>query len=212
MIHYEIPVLIPPKEMIQPRCFFCSFRWFFGKLSRVEALNHLMSAENDNGSFLVRISEIESMAFVLSGVCCVCVCVCVVFWQPLGSLLLHTLESLKAIISDWSSGSCLLVKSQANVKHFKIYNTCAQFYVDPSPQFASVLEVVQYYQTYPLSTSDLLRKPCIRVRLFLLPFRHFSPLLCLFLQCISLVLLLSFSLVKWGNAWKSVVIVIRMST
>ncbi len=45
-------------------------------MSRVEALNHLMSVENDNGSFLVRISETDSMGFVLSGVC-VCVCVCV---------------------------------------------------------------------------------------------------------------------------------------
>ncbi|XP_016382948.1 protein-tyrosine kinase 6-like isoform X2 [Sinocyclocheilus rhinocerous] len=97
--------------------------WFFGKLSRVEALSHLMSAENDNGSFLVRISATDSMGFVLS------------------------------------------VKSQAKAKHFKIYHTSGQFYVDPSPQFASVLEVVEYYQTHPLSTSDLLRKPCIRVRL-----------------------------------------------
>lgn len=41
-------------------------------MSRVEALSHLKSAENDNGSFLVRISETDSMSFVLSGVC-VCV-------------------------------------------------------------------------------------------------------------------------------------------
>uniref|UniRef100_A0A672MTF8 Tyrosine-protein kinase n=1 Tax=Sinocyclocheilus grahami TaxID=75366 RepID=A0A672MTF8_SINGR len=72
--------------------------WFFGKLSRVEALSHLMSAENDNGSFLVRISETDSMGFVLS------------------------------------------VKSQAKAKHFRIYHTSGQFYVDASPQFASVLE------------------------------------------------------------------------
>ncbi|XP_059396726.1 protein-tyrosine kinase 6-like [Carassius carassius] len=96
--------------------------WFFGKMSRVEALRHLMSAENDNGSFLVRISETDIMSFVLS------------------------------------------VKSQAKAKHFKIYHNSGHFYVDPSPQFASVLEVVEYYQTHPLSTSDLLRKPCIRKR------------------------------------------------
>ncbi|XP_018922500.1 protein-tyrosine kinase 6-like [Cyprinus carpio] len=97
--------------------------WFFGKMSRVEALSHLKSAENDNGSFLVRISETSDiMGFVLS------------------------------------------VKSQAKAKHFKIYHTSGQFYVDPSPQFASILEVVEYYQTHPLSTSDLLRQPCIRKR------------------------------------------------
>lgn len=39
-------------------------------MSRVEALSHLKSAENDNGSFLVRISETSDiMGFVLSGVC-----------------------------------------------------------------------------------------------------------------------------------------------
>ncbi|XP_052396378.1 protein-tyrosine kinase 6b [Carassius gibelio] len=96
--------------------------WFFGKMSRIEALRHLMSAENDNGSFLVRISETDIMSFVLS------------------------------------------VKSQAKAKHFKIYHNSGHFYVDPSPQFASVLEVVEYYQTHPLSTSDLLREPCIRKR------------------------------------------------
>ncbi|XP_016300549.1 protein-tyrosine kinase 6-like isoform X2 [Sinocyclocheilus anshuiensis] len=96
--------------------------WFFGKMSRVEALSHLMSAENDNGSFHVRISETDIMGFVLS------------------------------------------VKSQAKAKHFKIYHTSGQFYVDPSPRFASILEVVEYYRTHPLSTSDLLRQPCIRKR------------------------------------------------
>ncbi|XP_052451089.1 protein-tyrosine kinase 6 [Carassius gibelio] len=94
--------------------------WFFGKLSRVEALSLLMSAENVNGSFLVRISETDSMSFVLS------------------------------------------VKSQAKAKHFKIYHTSGHFHVNPAPQFASVLELVEYYQTHPLSTSDLLRKPCVR--------------------------------------------------
>ncbi|XP_051948182.1 protein-tyrosine kinase 6-like [Xyrauchen texanus] len=40
--------------------------WFFGKMSRVEALSLLMSAENDEGSFLVRISESDSVGHVLS--------------------------------------------------------------------------------------------------------------------------------------------------
>lgn len=71
-------------------CVFVSFRWFFGKMSRFEALSHLMFAGNNNGSFLVRISETDSTGFVISGVC-------VVFWQSLVSLLPHI---LKAAIGD----------------------------------------------------------------------------------------------------------------
>ncbi|XP_067226516.1 protein-tyrosine kinase 6b [Chanodichthys erythropterus] len=94
--------------------------WFFGKMSRSEALSKLMLPGNDNGSFLVRITESDSMGFVIS------------------------------------------VRTQDKAKHFKIYQTSGQFYVDPSPTFASVLEVVEYYRTHPLSTSDKLKQPCIR--------------------------------------------------
>ncbi|XP_056094201.1 protein-tyrosine kinase 6b [Rhinichthys klamathensis goyatoka] len=94
--------------------------WFFGKMSRFEALSHLMFAGNNNGSFLVRISETDSTGFVIS------------------------------------------VKTQDKAKHFKIYQSGGKFYVDPSPTFASVLEVVEYYQTHPFSTSDQLKRPCIR--------------------------------------------------
>ncbi|XP_067302630.1 protein-tyrosine kinase 6b [Pseudorasbora parva] len=94
--------------------------WFFGKMSRIEALNHLMFAGNVNGAFLVRISESDCMGFVIS------------------------------------------VKTQDKAKHFKIYQTNGRFYVDPSPTFASVLEVVEYYLTHSFSTSVQLKRPCIR--------------------------------------------------
>ncbi|XP_050951813.1 protein-tyrosine kinase 6b [Labeo rohita] len=94
--------------------------WFFGEISRVEAMSHLMSRANDDGSFLVRISESDSMGYALS------------------------------------------VNSHGKAKHFKIFHSSGQYYVDPSPQFSSVLELIEYYQSYPLSTSDLLRRPCVR--------------------------------------------------
>ncbi|XP_072552528.1 protein-tyrosine kinase 6b [Salminus brasiliensis] len=40
--------------------------WFFGKMNRFECISHLMSADNDDGSFLVRISETDNVGHVLS--------------------------------------------------------------------------------------------------------------------------------------------------
>ncbi|KAK2885747.1 hypothetical protein QQF64_020812 [Cirrhinus molitorella] len=96
--------------------------WFFGKMGRVEALSHLMSQVNGEGSFLVRVSESDSMGYALS------------------------------------------VKSRGAAKHFKIFHNSGQYYVDPSPQFDSVPDLIEYYQSHPLSTSDLLRRPCVRKR------------------------------------------------
>lgn len=117
---------------------------------------------------------------------------------------------LKAVIGDWSSESSILVRTQDKAKHFKIYQTSGQFYVDPSPTFASVLEVVEYYRTHPLSTSDKLKQPCIRVRHFFSV--HFSSLSSLMLvYVISLIHTLSFSFVIWGSDWKRFFIFLRTS-
>ncbi|KAL4604757.1 protein-tyrosine kinase 6-like [Arapaima gigas] len=40
--------------------------WFFGKMNRFEAQKHLMAAENTDGAFLVRLSENNSVGYVLS--------------------------------------------------------------------------------------------------------------------------------------------------
>ncbi|XP_036387602.1 protein-tyrosine kinase 6-like isoform X1 [Megalops cyprinoides] len=40
--------------------------WFFGKLNRLEALRHLLSPENGDGAFLVRLSEKDHVGCVLS--------------------------------------------------------------------------------------------------------------------------------------------------
>ncbi|XP_041114361.1 protein-tyrosine kinase 6-like [Polyodon spathula] len=41
--------------------------WYFGNLSRSEAITLLLQSGNGNGTFLVRISEKENVGFVLSG-------------------------------------------------------------------------------------------------------------------------------------------------
>lgn len=67
--------------------------------------------------------------------------------------------------------SFLIVKAKNKTKHFKIYETNGQVYVDSALQFSSVLDVVEYYQCHPLASLDRLKCPCIRVRqrtLFLL--------------------------------------------
>ncbi|XP_028849490.1 protein-tyrosine kinase 6b [Denticeps clupeoides] len=40
--------------------------WFFGKMNRIEALSHLLSPENGDGAFLVRLSETSKVGHVLS--------------------------------------------------------------------------------------------------------------------------------------------------
>uniref|UniRef100_A0A3P9DNM1 Tyrosine-protein kinase n=1 Tax=Maylandia zebra TaxID=106582 RepID=A0A3P9DNM1_9CICH len=42
-------------------------QWFYGKLSRFEAQNHLMAPGNEEGAFLVRQSEKDDIGYVLSG-------------------------------------------------------------------------------------------------------------------------------------------------
>lgn len=96
--------------------------WFFGKMNRVGAVSHLMSDENNYGSFLVRVSESDDMGYVLS------------------------------------------VRTKENAKHFKIFQTGDQFYVDALFKFSSIVEVIQHYQSHPLSIGDLLREPCIRIK------------------------------------------------
>ena len=41
--------------------------WYFGKMDRFEAMNHLLSPENAKGAFLIRLSEKDSVGHVLSG-------------------------------------------------------------------------------------------------------------------------------------------------
>ena len=45
-----------------------SCRWFFGRISRLEALHRLQAMGNKQGSFLIRISEKPGADYVLSDV------------------------------------------------------------------------------------------------------------------------------------------------
>ncbi|KAJ8017249.1 hypothetical protein DPEC_G00015840 [Dallia pectoralis] len=40
--------------------------WYFGTMNRFEALSHLMSSENQEGAFLIRLSDKDSVGYVLS--------------------------------------------------------------------------------------------------------------------------------------------------
>lgn len=44
----------------------CS-RWFFGTMNRFQAQSHLLAPGNNEGAFLIRCSEKDSVGFVLSG-------------------------------------------------------------------------------------------------------------------------------------------------
>ncbi|TSM04907.1 Protein-tyrosine kinase 6 [Bagarius yarrelli] len=94
--------------------------WYFGKLNRSDCLSHLLTEENKDGAFLVRVSETDSIGQVLS------------------------------------------VKVKSIAKHFKIYCSNNEFYVEESRCFSSLPELIQYYQTHPLLSVDRLGKPCIR--------------------------------------------------
>lgn len=56
-LHSELLIII----------FLSRSRWFYGKLSRFEAQNHLMAPGNEEGAFLVRQSEKDDIGYVLSG-------------------------------------------------------------------------------------------------------------------------------------------------
>ncbi|KAF5903431.1 protein-tyrosine kinase 6-like [Clarias magur] len=59
-------------------------------------------------------------------------------------------------------GQVLSVKEKNKAKHFKIYHSNNEFYLRKSCQFSSLLELVQHYQTHPLSSLGTLGKPCVR--------------------------------------------------
>ena len=46
---------------------FKHYRWYFGKIKRVEAEKKLLSPENDHGAFLIRDSESRRNDYSLSG-------------------------------------------------------------------------------------------------------------------------------------------------
>ena len=47
-------------------CFIMSFRWYFGKIKRLEAEKKLLLGQNEHGSFLIRDSESRRNDFSLS--------------------------------------------------------------------------------------------------------------------------------------------------
>ena len=48
-------------------CLYFFFRWYFGKIKRVEAEKKLLSIENAHGAFLIRDSESRRNDYSLSG-------------------------------------------------------------------------------------------------------------------------------------------------
>lgn len=44
-----------------------SFRWYFGKIKRIEAEKKLLSPENEHGAYLIRDSESRRNDYSLSG-------------------------------------------------------------------------------------------------------------------------------------------------
>ncbi|KAL2104315.1 hypothetical protein ACEWY4_001183 [Coilia grayii] len=94
--------------------------WFFGKMSRFEALSHLMSSQNHEGAFLIRLSETDSVGHVLS------------------------------------------VKVENRARHFKIYQTDGQYYMDRSRCFASLHDLVEHYKSNRLASVEHLGQACIR--------------------------------------------------
>ncbi|KAJ0064826.1 hypothetical protein NL108_015660, partial [Boleophthalmus pectinirostris] len=95
--------------------------WYFGTLNRFEAHGHLMNEENENGCFLIRKSDRESVGYVLS------------------------------------------VRSSTRVKHFRVMkNSSDQFHIETSPQFPTLIDLVEHYSKCSLSTAGTLGKPCRR--------------------------------------------------
>ncbi|KAK3547581.1 hypothetical protein QTP86_025479 [Hemibagrus guttatus] len=94
--------------------------WFFGKMNRIECLSHLLTDQNKDGAFLVRVSETDNVGHVLS------------------------------------------VKVKNKAKHFKIYHSENEFYVEESCKFSSLLDLIQHYQSHPLASVNKLGKPCVR--------------------------------------------------
>ncbi|KAI7794372.1 putative protein-tyrosine kinase 6-like [Triplophysa rosa] len=76
----------------------------------------------------------------------------------------HDGSFLVRISESDNIGHVISVKAQKKTKHFKIYESNGQVYLDPALKFSSVLEVVEYYQSHPLASLDRLKCPCIRKR------------------------------------------------
>jgi len=56
-------------------CAMCNgFRWYFGKIKRIEAEKILLQAANESGAFLIRDSESRRNDFSLSSMLCYITC------------------------------------------------------------------------------------------------------------------------------------------
>lgn len=83
MLEYVVYIVWPSRESIAYPCyllsklpliqqliammFFYVFRWYFGKIKRVEAEKKLLSPENEHGAYLIRDSESRRNDYSLSG-------------------------------------------------------------------------------------------------------------------------------------------------
>ncbi|KAM9855706.1 protein-tyrosine kinase 6b [Aulostomus maculatus] len=94
--------------------------WYFGTMSRYEAQSHLLAPGNDQGAFLIRLSEKDNVGYVLS------------------------------------------VRSNGQVKHFKILQERGSFYVEPNRQFSSLTDLVEHFCSHRLTVTSSLGQPCRR--------------------------------------------------
>lgn len=93
--------------------------WYFGKLTRSESQNLLLTSTNPEGAFLVRRSEKDDVGYVLS------------------------------------------VKECGKVRHFKILQKEALFYVQENQTFADVEALVEHYRSHKLSSLQI-TEACVR--------------------------------------------------
>ncbi|XP_046895253.1 protein-tyrosine kinase 6-like isoform X1 [Hypomesus transpacificus] len=94
--------------------------WYFGKMDRFEAMNHLLSPENAKGAFLIRLSEKDSVGHVLS------------------------------------------VKSDKQVKHFKVVEEGGRFHLNQTQSFCTLMDLVEFYSTNNLGSLLRLGEPCAK--------------------------------------------------
>ncbi|XP_066240510.1 protein-tyrosine kinase 6 isoform X1 [Saccopteryx leptura] len=116
--------------------------WFFGPISRSEALHRLQADGNEPGAFLVRVSKKPGADYVLSGS----------GWCPEVAPPAHA--SLLRLCPHTP------VRDQQAVRHYKIWRCAGRLHLSEAMSFPSLPQLVDHHRAHSLSHGLRLTLPC----------------------------------------------------
>ncbi|KAF7460878.1 Hypothetical predicted protein [Marmota monax] len=153
-------------------------RWFFGQISRSEAVHQLQAEGNPTGAFLIRVSGKLGADYVLSGTAFLALhspvpaCQGSLALGPPGhthpaALRLRGVGHLVLTQAAPSLSTCLLwgrsqMRDAQVVRHYRIWRRSGRLHLNEAVSFPSLPELLDYHKAQSLSHGLRLTVPCCK--------------------------------------------------